>query len=624
MDLAVAVVGGFMKARPDTQVSLREPPMSSDMAAVVPRAGRVFMVSNRLPVTIVRSRDGLEVQPSAGGLASALMANHEANLGLWIGWPGELPEDGVNTRKVFADLRRRRLAPVALPPELVEPFYHGFCNSTLWPLFHYFVQYAVLDRACWDAYRQVNQLFARAVERSWRPGDVVWVHDYHLMLLPELLRARLPKAPIGFFLHTPFPSAELFRILPWRQQLLRGVLGSDLVGFHTYDYLRHFRITSSKVLGVEAESDRIHVAGRLVTLGAFPVGVDAGRFARAVTADREVAAETDRLGEELAGRRLILGVDRMDYTKGIPERLLGYERFLERHPRFHGEVEFIQLGVPTRGGAPHYRALRQRVEEIVGRVSGRFGTPEWTPVKYLYRPISFPRLAALYRAAHVALVTPLRDGMNLVAKEFVACKEGGGDGVLILSEFAGAAAELAEALLVNPFDPDDLAAAIHRALTMSAEERRSRLAGLLERTRRAEARPWASAFVTALERAASGAHALPGACLGRSANELRAGLARRPSPRAVARLRRHLAADCGTSGARSPRSAAARAPALARRPRRRRGCGGQRPRPPHAGALAGCVADHSGGGAWPLAPTDGPRMGRPAGGEESRLAGPRL
>ena len=495
-----------MRARSPAAASRREAPERASAPGGPPAARRVILVSNRLPVTIARGAHGLEVQPSAGGLASALLSDHESSENLWVGWPGELPDGGSATRKVVAELQRRRLAPVPLPAGVAEPFYHGFCNSTLWPLFHYFIQYAVLDREWWEAYRKANLAFAREVERNWRPGDAVWVHDYHLMLLPELLRARLPGAPIGFFLHTPFPSAELFRILPWRRQLLRGVLGADLVGFHTYDYLRHFRITSFKVLGIEGDGDRLDVTGRQVSLGAFPVGADSASFVRAVTTDREVGVEVERLRGELAGRRLILGVDRMDYTKGIPERLLGYERFLERYPRFHGGVEFLQLGVPTRAGTPQYRTLRQRVEEIVGRVAGRFGTPEWTPVKYLYRPIPLPRLAALYRSADVALVTPLRDGMNLVAKEFVACKVKGGEGVLVLSEFAGAAAELSEALLVNPFDPDDVATALHQALTMPAEERRSRMAGLLERIRRAEARPWTSAFIAALERSAAGAH----------------------------------------------------------------------------------------------------------------------
>jgi trehalose 6-phosphate synthase/phosphatase len=472
-------------------------------------AGRLLLVSNRLPVTIARGETGHTVQPSAGGLAHALWPMHSKGASLWIGWPGTLPADGGGSRQIALRLRQDRLIPVAIPPTLEEDFYHGFSNSVLWPLFHYFPHLAVLDRTWWDAYRQVNQLFAQAVGRVWRPGDTIWVHDYHLMLLPGMLREKLPHVRIGFFLHTPFPSAEIFRILPWRRELLQGVLGADLVGFHVYDYLRHFRIAAIRVLGVEGEADRIWVDGRLVRLGAFPVGIEADRYWLAATSDPEALAQLESLPRELKGRRLILGVDRMDYTKGIPERLEGYELFLERFPRHHGQVELVQIGVPTRTGVEHYRALRRRVEGIVGRINGRFGTPDWTPVKYIFRPVPFGRLCAFYRYAHVALVTPLRDGMNLVAKEYVACKRDGGDGVLVLSEFTGAAAELGEALLVNPFDPEAIALAIHRALTMPAAERKARMNDLLARVKQAEARPWGETFVGALESEGASANVYP-------------------------------------------------------------------------------------------------------------------
>ena len=474
-------------------------------------AGRLVLVSNRLPVTVAGPAEDEHLEPSAGGLSSALGPLHAAGDGLWVGWPGMSNGSSPSRRGLASALRRRRLAAVALAPEVAAASYNGFCNSTLWPLFHYFVHLAVFDRRWWDAYVAVNRSFARAVARTLRPGDRVWVHDYHLMLLPELLRRHAPELRIGFFLHTPFPSAELFRVLPWRRELMQGVLGADLVGFHTYDYLRHFRVAAIQVLGAEGDADRIDATGRSVRLGAFPVGVDAARYAAGPDADAQTRAELERLARELAGRRLLVGVDRMDYTKGIPERLLGFERFLELHPEHHGRIELIQLGVPTRKGAEHYDALRQRVEEIVGRVNGRFGSPEWTPLKYLYRPVAFPRLYALYRRAAVALVTPLRDGMNLVAKEFIASKQGDGDGVLVLSEFAGAAAELTEALLVNPFDPDGIAAAIHRALIMPAAERRQRLDALIERVCRREAAAWGNDFIRALdETRAGGGRRLPG------------------------------------------------------------------------------------------------------------------
>jgi trehalose 6-phosphate synthase/phosphatase len=478
-----------------------EAPVSDGVSPRQPigsQSGRLILVSNRLPVTIAKGENGHEVQPSAGGLARALWPMHQKSSSLWFGWPGELPSDVGESRKLLAHLREQRLNPVALPSALEEAFYHGFSNSVLWPLLHYFSHLAVLDREWWEAYREVNQLFAQAVAKAWRPGDTVWVHDYHLMILPAMLRDKVPEARIGFFLHTPFPSAEIFRILPWRRELLRGVLGADLVGFHVYDYLRHFRVAAIRVLGVEGEADRLSVGNRTVCLGVFPVGIDATRFWTVATQDPEALAQLASFPQELKGRRLILGVDRLDYTKGIAERLEGYEVFLERFPKHHGQVELVQIGVPTRTRGEHYRALRRRVEGIVGRINGRFGTSDWTPVKYIFRPVPFGRLCAMYRYASVALVTPLRDGMNLVAKEFVACKKDGGDGVLILSEFAGAAAELSEALLVNPFDTEAIAAAIHQALTMPAAERRARMKDLLVRVWQGDARPWGETFLAAL------------------------------------------------------------------------------------------------------------------------------
>jgi len=457
------------------------------------------LVSNRLPVTVVQGSGGFTMEPSTGGLAAALWPTHERGTGVWVGWPGGLPRNPAVGRRLVAALRARRLEPVPLGSEVAGAFYDGFSNSVLWPLLHYAVHLASFDGGWWEAYRGVNRRFARAVLAVAQPGDTIWVHDYHLMLLPALLRQALPGARLGFFLHTPFPSAEIFRVLPWRRELIAGILGADLVGFHVYDYLRHFRTAAIRILGAEGDGDRIAVGSRAVQLGAFPVGVDAERFRLAAIQSPHTAGELLSLRRDLRDRRLILGVDRMDYTKGIPERLAGYERFLEQHPRFHGRVELIQVGVPSRIGADDYRALRRRVEAVVGRINGRFGSSEWTPVKYIFRPIAFPRLCALYRQAAVMLVTPLRDGMNLVAKEYVACKADGGDGVLILSEFAGAAAELSEALLVNPHDRQAVADALHQALVMGSGERRRRLEDMLVNVRRRDVRQWGERFLRELQ-----------------------------------------------------------------------------------------------------------------------------
>lgn len=457
----------------------------------------LLFVSNRLPITLKESDGRVDAVPSAGGLATALKPMHEGGSGHWVGWPGELPADRANRQRLSRAMSRDRLVPVNLRPSLVEDYYEGFSNSVLWPLFHYLPHLMEVKKESWNAYREANRIFARAVERVWRPGTLIWVHDYHLMLLPQLLRERLPEAHIGFFLHTPFPSSEIFRVLPWRRELIEGVLGADLVGFQTYNGVRHFRSTAIRLVGAEEEGDHVSVDGRRLRLGVFPIGIDPERFSSTAAEDEESLVELDALEEETGDRRLILGVDRMDYTKGIPQRLLGYERFLQRYPSHRGKVEMLQVGVPSRTGVDQYQLLKRQVDEIVGHINGRFGTHDWTPVKYVYRPVPFSRLCALYRHASVGLVTSVRDGMNLVAKEYVACQVDG-EGVLVLSEFAGAAAELAEAIQVNPYDADDIATALHRALRMPRRERRERMTNLQNRVRRGSVSRWARRFVRTL------------------------------------------------------------------------------------------------------------------------------
>ncbi len=474
---------------------------------------RVILVSNRLPVTIEHRGSKLDLTPSAGGLATAVWPMHEAGEGLWLGWPG-LSLEGADAPEIRRLLKERRLVPIALSPELMKGFYEGFSNTVLWPLFHYFTNHMKIDRQWWDDYHEANRKFARAVVRVWRPGDVVWVHDYHLMLLPGMLRQRLPEARIGFFLHTPFPSSELFRILPWRRDLVTGLLGADVIGFHSYDYLRHFRVSAARVLGIDAEADRLNVAGRMVRLGVYPIGIDADRYYEGANVGREAERTHREVVSDVQGRQLILGVDRMDYTKGIPERMLGYERFLERYPSMHGRVEFLQIGVPTRTKVEEYQDLKRSVDEIVGRVNGTFGRSDWTPLKYLYRPVPFHRLCAFYRQAAVALVTPLRDGMNLVAKEYVATHRDDLDGVLVLSEFAGASSELTEAIQVNPFDPEAVADAIHEALTLPAAERRARMEALVKSVWDNEVSRWAERFLTTLRHIGAEPAPYPGRVVG--------------------------------------------------------------------------------------------------------------
>ena len=455
---------------------------------------RYLIVSNRLPVTAAVHERKLQLSASAGGLATALAHVHGRHGSRWIGWPGDTAswEKGIR-KELDVELEKRAMVPVHLTAHQVERFYEGFCNGVLWPLFHYLLDKVRLDAwKDWEAYRECNERFAEAVVAEYRPGDRIWVHDYHLLLLPALLRKRLPDAAIAFFLHIPFPASSVFRILPWRKEILEGLLGADLIGLHTHSYQRQFRSCLLRLLGLDARVDTVTHEGRLVKIGAYPISIDTQHFmeASAAPAVVEAAAKLRRQNEDC---KIILGIDRLDYTKGLRRRVMAVERLLERAPELKGKFRFVQVAAPSRTKVEAYRQLRRALDELVGRVNGRFSTVEWSPVQYLYQSIGEAELLPLYRAAHAMLVTPTRDGMNLVAKEFVACREDD-DGVLILSEFAGAAWELGEAILVNPYDVDQIAQAIQGALTMPEEERRLRMHRLRQRVQRWTVHDWVAAF----------------------------------------------------------------------------------------------------------------------------------
>jgi trehalose 6-phosphate synthase/phosphatase len=455
---------------------------------------RLLIVSNRLPVS-VRVVDGApRLAPASGGLATGLRPYHESSGGLWIGWPGDLSRYTPDTRRRIADeLASMALVPVTLTREHIERFYHGFANRVLWPLFHYLVDRVPVDATGWEAYCQVNQAFADVVAREYRAGDTIWVHDYQLMLVPALVRQRLPEARIGSFLHIPFPSSEVFRVLPWRSELLGGLLGADLVGFHTHGYLRHFLSSLRHVGGPEPDIDRVRVGDRDVRAGVFPMGVDAAGFAE-LAESPEVQTRAEAIRREAGGRRIVLGVDRLDYTKGIPRRLYALERLWGRSPGLSDRVRYIQVAVPSRGEVDSYQRFKRLVEESVGRTNGVHGTVSSSPVHYLHQSVSPVELAALYCAADVMLVTPLRDGMNLVAKEFVASRRDE-RGVLVLSELAGAAAELDGALVVNPYDVEAVADTLDRALAMPAAEQKGRMATLRRRVFAYDVHAWAASFL---------------------------------------------------------------------------------------------------------------------------------
>lgn len=458
--------------------------------------GRAVLVSHRLPVTMPGGGVTM-MQPTAGGLATGLNGYHAAADSLWVGWPGDLESLSPETRiEVHEHLDARRLVAVDVPDELAQR-YVAYANRVLWPAFHYFQDRLPIEDPGWAAYEAVNRLFAEAVARVVRPGDTVWVHDYQLMRVPALLRDLCPGLGIGFFLHIPFPSPDVFRVIPQRRLLLQGALGADVLGFHTAEYQQHFASSVQSTLGLDADAHGVMVGGRSVRLGAFPIGIEAQSF-ESMARSPQVRAATSARRE--TGVRTIAGIDRIDYSKGLLHRLHAFRLLLQAHPALRGRVRLLQVGVPSREQVPDYPAHRREIEGLVGKINGEFGTWDWTPVHWIARAIPREEIVSVYASADVMAVTPLRDGMNLVAKEFIASRPDL-DGMLVLSEFAGASAELPEAIQVNPFDVPALAEALHLALTMAPEERRSRMRRMRARVLQNTTDRWAHSLSDALTRA---------------------------------------------------------------------------------------------------------------------------
>ena len=457
---------------------------------------RLILVANRLPVSLDLSDDQVRIQPSSGGLATGMRGLSKAEQTSWVGWPGAMPQSDEQRALIDQQLAEHSATPVYLSAQEAERFYEGMSNSVIWPLFHYLVDRMPLFVRDFDEYRAVNERFADAVCAQAGEDDLIWIHDYHLLLLPRMLRERLPGARIGFFLHIPFPSSEIFRLLPHREDLLRGMLGANLIGFHTFGYARHFSDALLGNLGIEPQLDRVDVDGRTVSIGVYPMGIDVNGFEQ-LASDPELPARVAELRRAQGVEHLLLGVDRLDYTKGIPRKLLAMERLLERSPQYRGKVRLLQIAVPSRENVAEYKSLRSDVEGLVGRINGSSGSLHDAPIHYLYKPVTQAELVASYRAADVMVVTPLRDGMNLVAKEYVAARTDG-DGVLVLSELAGAASELGEALTVNPYDVETLALTLDRALSMPEVERRERMTALRDKVRAHPVELWARSFVETL------------------------------------------------------------------------------------------------------------------------------
>ncbi|HXB92437.1 MAG TPA: bifunctional alpha,alpha-trehalose-phosphate synthase (UDP-forming)/trehalose-phosphatase, partial [Puia sp.] len=469
--------------------------------------GRLIIISNRLPFSLDREGDKVSLRQSSGGLVSAIKSYFENTAArktdlsekMWMG-VADFPQDDWDKAIALHSAEQDfGIIPLFVDKDLYDNYYNGFSNSVLWPLFHYFSSLVTYESQYFDAYIQVNQLFADKIAPLLEPGDQVWIHDYQLMILPHLLRQKKPDATIGFFLHIPFPSYEIFRLMPteWKKTILHGVMGADLIGFHTYDYVQHFLQSVKMLLGVDSYFHNLQYQDRLVRIDLFPIGIDYNKF-RQAAADPEVMEMRHKIrSNNLEDKKIIFSVDRLDYTKGLLDRLHSFEYFLEHYPEWREKMVFILNIVPSRSNIPAYNDRKKKIEEKIGTINGLFSSISWQPILYRYSHLSFKELIALYQAADVALITPLRDGMNLVAKEYIASSDSG-KGVLILSELAGAASELSEAILVNPTDTADVASAITRALSMPLFEQRNRISLMQRRLQEYDVIKWVNDFMEQL------------------------------------------------------------------------------------------------------------------------------
>jgi trehalose 6-phosphate synthase/phosphatase len=457
---------------------------------------RLVIISNRAPIRIVRHGASERIEQNVGGVGTTFLRLLERHGGLWIAWSGgqrtpqhlSLPVNRPRFTMSFIELSERD----------VSQYYYGLCNRALWPLMHFMLSNCYFSAVQWRQYEQVNQMFAERAGAEIGPGDVVWVQDFHMALVARMIRARRRDVPIGIFWHTPFPPVEIYRAFPWGRELLQGMLGSDLIGFHTSSYAADFMDACERVLGAAVDRKRAEVRhdSRVTRVGSFPLGVPIDYFEK-LAADSRTRQRAAAIRRSLRSEAVVLGVDRLDYTKGVLERLRGFERFLEQNPSYHRRVTLLLIAVPSRTKVAEYIQLKRQCDEAVGRVMARFSSEGWVPIHYLYTQFPVEDLVAYYQASDIALITPLRDGLNLVAKEFVACRPAD-DGALILSEFAGAAEELGEALLVNPYDPDAIAGRLKQALEMTPEQRAARMRALREKIRANDIDRWSADFLGAL------------------------------------------------------------------------------------------------------------------------------
>ncbi len=462
---------------------------------------RLLIAAYRLPFKFSKHKNGIKAVQNSGGLVSAILSlsenfkkNSTQSVNEKIVWAGVNENlSGLYSPNKF-DNAFFDIVSIDIQQKLKDSFYGGFCNDLIWPLFHYFPSYSVFNDEYYQAYVEANSKFCEEILKITKPGDFIWIHDYHLMLVPSMIREKIPNATIGFFLHIPFPSFEILRLMPhkWRESIIQGLLGADLVGFHTYDYAQNFLKSVKRSTDYECSQNLIHTPDRIVKADAFPIGIDYDKFHSACSLEK-VRLEKNKIKKSILKDKLIFSVDRLDYSKGLILRLKGYESFLEKYPKWHLKVVFNMVIVPSRDNIEKYKELKKEIESIVGRINGKYCSLAWRPVIYQYKSLTFNEMVALYDLSDVGLITPLRDGMNLVAKEYVACQVEN-KGVLILSEMTGAASELNEALIINPTDHVEMADAIFKALEMGSEEKNSRLVKMQKRVSSYNVFTWANDF----------------------------------------------------------------------------------------------------------------------------------
>jgi trehalose 6-phosphate synthase/phosphatase len=456
----------------------------------------LYIISNRLPLKVSKTDNEYVYERSEGGLATGLGSLQDFAEKKWIGWPGIFSDNEEEKEEIRVGLLPENFHPVFLSEDQIRDYYEGYSNSMIWPLCHYFYTYIQYETKFWESYQEVNQLFCDEAVKILKPGDMVWIQDYQLMLLPALLREKVEGISIGYFHHIPFPSYELFRVLPERAEILKGLLGADLIGFHTHDYMRHFISAAYRVLGLDSDLDEIHFKDRVIHVDAFPMGINYNLHHDAIL-DKTVQKMATLFRQNFGNHKLVLSVDRLDYSKGIIHRLKGFAQFLQNNPEYRGEVSLVMVVVPSRDSVDRYSDLKTKIDEMIGSLNGLYSSPDWSPVYYFYRGFPFEELMALYHIANFALVTPVRDGMNLVAKEYIAVKRDE-PGMLILSEMAGAAAELKQSIIINPNNIDEIEEALLEALKMPEDEKKTRMDKMRNTLSKQTVKKWALDFTTEL------------------------------------------------------------------------------------------------------------------------------